>query len=416
LRASSVDLQSLLRGGARTVSAPHGRLLRDGLVVVQVALAMVLLLGSGLLLRSFIQIRSGDTGFDVDGLYAVPFELTSSRYGPDGTISIFYQNLTERIRAIPGVTGAGAATAHPFVTWRMVNDVTPVDRAAETPPAGFMRADWRVVTTDYFDAARVPLLHGRLFETTDMYYNPRVAVVTRAFAERMWPGEDAVGRAFYWGGTSGSPITVIGVVGDVRDMELLEAAPPMMFLSTRQISMPMMTVLVRTAGNVRGLEKAIRREVWALDPAIPVPAIERVAENRSAAMAAPRMQAMLLAVFAACALLVACIGVYAVVAFQVASRTRELGIRAALGARPRALLRLVLARGVALVASGIAIGVAASLAFTHLLQALLYETAAHDPLTFTAVPAILAGVALLAAYVPARRSTRVDPATTLRAE
>ena len=416
VRASRVDLHSLLRGGARNVAGAPGRLLRDSLVVTQVALAMLLLLGSGLLLRSFVQIRAGETGFDVAGLYAVPLELTSSRYGADGSISIFYQDLTARVTAIPGVTAAGASTTHPFVNWRMVNDVTPVDRAAEAPPSGFMQADWRVVTAEYFDAARVRLLQGRLFEATDMYYNPRVAVVTRTFAERMWPGGDAVGRSFYWGGTSGSPIGVIGVVEDVRDMDLAAAPPPMMFLSTRQMSMPMMTLLVRTEGSVPGLESAIRREVWALDGTVPVPSIERVAANRSDAMAAPRLRAMLLAVFAICALLVACIGVYAVVAYQVANRTRELGIRAALGARPRALLQLVLARGATLVGVGIAIGLVAALAFTRLLQALLYETAPHDPLTFTAVPAILAAVALLAAYLPARRSTRVDPVTTLRAD
>src|SRR5690606_35181110 len=178
------DLQSLLRGGARNVHGGQGRLLRDGLVVTQIALAMLLLVGSGLLLRSFVQMRSGDTGFDVEGLYAVPLELTSGRYGADGSISIFFQNLTEQVNAIPGVVAAGAATTDPFVSWRLVNDVTPVDRAAEVPPSGYMQADWRVVTTDYFDAARVDLLSGRLFETTDMYDNPRVAVVTRAFAER----------------------------------------------------------------------------------------------------------------------------------------------------------------------------------------------------------------------------------------
>ncbi|HEX2168281.1 MAG TPA: ABC transporter permease [Longimicrobiales bacterium] len=416
LRASSVDIQSLLRSGARSVAGNRGRLVRDGLVVTQVALAMVLLLGSALLLRSFLAIRASATGLDVEGLHAVPLELTSSRYGADGSISIFYQNLTERINAIPGVTAAGAATTHPFVNWRLVNDVTPVDRAAVTPASGFMQADWRVATTDYFDAARVRLLRGRLFETTDMYYNPRVAVVTRTFAERMWPGRNAVGRSFYWGGTSGDPIEVIGVVEDVRDMELAAPAPPMMFLSTRQMSMPMMTLLVRTSGDVPGLAEAIRREVWALDRTVPVPLIERVSQDRAAAMAEPRIRAALLAVFAICALLVACIGVYAVVAFQVANRTRELGIRAALGARPLSLLRLVLARGAALVGAGIVIGLGAALAFTRLLQALLYETAAHDPLTFTLVPALLAFVALLAAYMPARRSSRVDPVRALRAD
>jgi predicted permease len=416
LRTSRVDLQSLLRSGSRSLAGGRGRALRDGLVVTQVALAMLLLLASGLLMRSFINIRSSDAGFEVDGLYAVPLELTSSRYGPDGSISIFYQNLTERIRSIPGVTAAGAATTDPFVDWRLVNDVTPVDRASETPPSGFMQADWRVVTTDYFDAARVRLLRGRLFETTDMYYNPRVAVVTRTFAERMWPGGDAVGQSFYWGGTSGSPIGVIGVVDDIRDMDLAAPAPPMMFLSTRQMSMPMMTLLVRTAGPVAGLAASIRREVWALDRSVPVPAVEPVRASRSAALAGPRMHALLLAVFAVCALVVASIGVYAVVAYQVASRTRELGIRAALGARPLALLRLVLGRGVALVSVGIAIGLIAALLITRLMQSLLYQTAANDALTFTAVPALLLAVALLAAYVPARRSTGVDPVSALRSD
>jgi predicted permease len=416
VRASRVDLQSVLRGGGRSGSAMHGGATRDALVVAQVALALVLLLGSGLLLRSFIQIRASETGFDVEGLYAVPLELTAGRYGTDGNISTFYENLTERIQALPGIVAAGAVTAHPFVTWRLVNDVTPVDRAAETPPSGFMRADWRVVTTDYFDAAGVRLLRGRLFETTDMDDKPRVAVVTRSFAEHMWPDRDAIGQAFYWGGTSGNAIGVIGVVADIRDMELAEAAPPMMFLSTRQMPMPMMTLLVRTAGDVPGLAGAIRREVWALDPTVPVPVVQRVAEGRAAAMATPRMHATLLAVFAVCALLVAAIGVYAVVAYQVASRTRELGIRAALGARPHALLGLVLTRGATLVAIGLAIGVVIAVAFTRLMQALLYQTAAHDPFTFVAVPAILAGVAFVAAYLPARRSTRVDPVAVLRSD
>ena len=416
LRTSAVDVHSLLRAGGRTLTGTRTRLVRECLVVSQVALALVLLLGSGLLLRSFLHIRGGATGMDVQGLHAVPLELTSSRYGPDGSISIFYQDLTERIRAIPGVVAAGAATTHPFVAWRLVNDVTPVERAADTPPSGFMQADWRVVTADYFAAAGVRLLQGRLFQSTDMYYNPRVAVVTRTFAERMWPDDDAVGSAFLWGGTTGDPITVVGVVEDVRDMDLTAPAPPMMFLSTGQMSMPMMTLLVRTEGTMRGLESAIRSAVWSLDPTVPVPTIERVAESRSAAMAAPRLRAVLLAVFAICALLVAAIGVYAVVAYQVASRTRELGIRAALGARPGALLRLVLSRGALLVSIGIAVGLAASLGLARLLQAVLYEVDAHDTLTFGAVPVVLAVVAFVAAWIPAWRTTRTDPVQALRAD
>lgn len=416
VRASLVDLQSLLRRAPRTASGARGRITRDVLVAAQVSLATVLLIGSGLLMRSFVQIRSGEIGLDTENLYAVPIELTSSRYGPDGTTSVFFQNLTERLRAIPGVAAAGAATTHPFVNWRLVNDVTPVDRAAETSPSGFLSADWRVVTTDYFDAAGVDLLEGRLFEVTDMYYNPRVAVVTRTFADRMWPGEAAVGEGFYWGGTSGDAISVIGVVEDVRDMELAAPAPPLMFLSTRQMSMPMMTMLVRTEGDVPGLADAIRREVWELDPAVPVPSVERVSANRSAAISTPRMYATLLAIFAVCALLVASIGVYALVAYHVTSRTRELGIRAALGARPFELLRLVLTRSTTLVAIGILSGITATFAFAGILRSLLYETAPRDPVSFIAVPALLAAVALLAAWLPARRTIRIDPVATLRAQ
>lgn len=416
LRASQIDLQSVLKGGARGGEAREARGTREALVVAQVALAIVLLLGSGLLLRSYLTLRAVDPGFATENVYAVPLEMTEASYDEYWQISVFYRELPERVEALPGVLAAGASTTQPFSTWRFVNDVTPVDRAAEVGPAGLLQADWRSVSNGYFEAVQLPLLEGRLFTATDTYESPRVVVITEALAARMWPQASAVGKQLYWGGIDGDPIEVVGVVGDLRDFALDEAAPPLMFLSVQQTAMPNMTLLVRTAGDVPGMAEAIRRAVWSLNPTVPVPQVQRVEQNRADAMATPRMQAALFASFALLALLVAALGVYALVSYQVAARARELGIRHALGARPQALRMLVLRRTGMLIGAGLAIGIVAALILSRFVQALLYETRALDPLTFVSLPLLLAGIALAAAYLPARRTTAVDPLAVLRAD
>lgn len=232
----------------------------------------------------------------------------------------------------------------------------------------------------------------------------------------MWPEHDAVGRSFFWGGTDGDPIEVVGVVGNVRDLTLDEPAPPMLFLSAYQLAMPGMTMLVRTRGPVNELPSSIRSAIWAVNPGVAVPTVQSVEQYRTDALALPRTQTTMLVCFAVLALLVAAIGVYALVSYQVALRARELGIRHALGARPQALRGLVLRRSAMLIATGIALGVVGALALGRFVRALLYETAPNDLLSFITLPALLALVALAAAYLPARRSADIDPLAVLRAD
>ena len=417
LRAGGQELHTLLKAGVRGGARRQSQRTRELLLVTQVGLATVLLLGSGLVLRSLVALQRVHPGFTADSLLAVPIELTGQRYQmEDWRQSVFFQQLEERVKQIPGVLAAGANTTDPFGPMHFVNGVTPVERAAEVGRAELMRADWRLVTRGYFQAARVPLLQGRLFGPEDRYDAPRVAVITAELARRVWPQQNAVGRSFYWGSVGGDPITVIGVVGDIRDFELAMDAPPMLFLPTTQMSMPGMTLLVRASGSPDALARSIRSAVWAIDPTVPVPTVKLVASNRSDALARPRIQALLMSSFGALALLVAALGVYALVSFQVATRRRELGIRCALGAHPNLLTRLLLMRTLLLVGLGLLAGSVLTVPLTGVVRVLLFQTAPLDPRTFLGVGLVLSAAALLAAYLPARSITRMDPLIALRSE
>ncbi|MEX2283472.1 MAG: ABC transporter permease [Gemmatimonadota bacterium] len=415
IRAGRTDTISLLKSGARGGMLRESRRARELLVVVQVGMATVLLLGSGLLINSLWSIQRVHPGFTADHLTAVPLQLTATSYlREEWRQAVFFLQLMGRIEQIPGVTAAAAVTTNPFTPFRFVNDVTPVERAAEIGPSGLLQADWRVVTAGYFRTAQVALLEGRTFDSTDRYGAARVAVVTQSFAQEMWPNQTAVGKRFHWGGVDDDPITVIGVSADLRDVELARAAPPLMFLPVTQMVMPMMTVLVRSQRSIDELRTAIRDAVWSLDRSIPVPEVRQVMDSRARALTRPRMQAALTSSFGLLALIIAALGIYGLVSYQVASRARELGIRCALGAQPRELSVLLLRRITLLVVVGLAAGIAVSLPLASAMRVLLFESASLEPLTILGVSGVLLLAALTAAYVPARRVAKVDPATTLR--
>ncbi len=297
-----------------------------------------------------------------------------------------------------------------------VDDVTPEDRATEVTGAGYMSARWRIVTPSYFETLDVPLLRGRLFTSDDRYGAPPTVVISRTLAERLWPGQDAVGKRLFWGGTDGEPRTVIGVVGDVQDVALAADLPPVMFLSHRQLILPSLTLLVRTDGEVAGLATAIRRAIWDVDPALPVPRVEPLSRSHATALATPRFHATVLGVFAAVALTLAGVGLYGLLGFMVARRRREIGVRRALGARTVAVSASIVRRGLALAAAGAAIGLVAAFGLTRFVESLLFRTPGADPVTFVAVPVVLLLVAAVAAWIPARRAARVSPLIALRSE
>lgn len=415
IRASRVNVRRLNHGSRQGTSRRHRRI-RDVLVVSQFAVALVLLVGAGLMIGSLSRLLRVDPGFSAEQVVAVPLQLPDSEYGEPWRRGVFYEEITARLEELPGVTAVGATVVEPFSGWNLMNDVTPERLVARTGTSGYLQAAWRSVTPGFFAAMGTSLIAGRVFSAADPYDGPPVVVVTQTLANRLWPSDDAIGKRLYWGGVDGTPRTVIGVVGDYRDVRLDAEPAPVMFLPHSQLPMPGMTLLLRSARNVEALAGPIRDRIWSLDPNLPVPTVRPLEHSLAEATAGPRLRAILLGSFALAALLLAAIGIYGVMAFTVSQRTREIGVRMALGADPGNVWALVLGHGAALAAAGIAIGLAGALGLSRYLESLLFQIDPADPATFIAVPVILCGVALLAAWGPARRAVRVDPMVAIRAD
>lgn len=416
LRASRVDLNAVLKQGSRGAVSREHRRLGNALVVVQVALAMVLLAGAGLLMKSFMQLQGSDPGFDARQVVAVELQLGDANYREPWQKVVFFRQLVERVSGLPGVVSAGAGISTPFGDMNFMNDVTPVERAAEVGPSGYLQAAWRVATPGFFETLGMPLLRGRVFGDGDAWDGPRLVVVTDTMAQQMWPGEDAVGRQLYWGGVDGTPLTVVGVVGDYQDVQIGATPPPLMFLPHNQLPWGGMTLLVKAVGDTDALSGALRDVIRSMDPLLPVPTIVPLSQQLSDAVAAPRFRTALLAAFAAVALLLAAVGIYGLMAFNVNQRRREVGLRIALGAVPESVTRSFLSGGARLVALGATLGLVGTWVMSRFLDSLLYATAPLDPIALASAAALLTVVALAASYFPARRAARVDPMEALRDE
>jgi predicted permease len=410
LYMTRIDLRTGSDEGVRYTARSRG--LRHALVVVEVALALLLLVGAGLLANSFIRLLNTDPGFDVEAALAMPIEYRSSRY-PEDRSADFYRDLLGGVRAIPGVTAAGATTTNPFRQGGFSNSVTPADRAAEAPPSGLVQAGWRSVTPGFFDALGIPILAGRAFAVSDRDEAEQVVVVSESLAQRLWPGEPAVGKYIYWGGTSGRTRTVVGVSGDIRDVELDADPRPVLFLPHAQVPMPLLTVVVRTSEPLERIGPAIRQRLQNIDAALPAPPIYRLAGSRAAATLPQRFNLSLLGAFALIALVLAITGVYAMLAFMVGERRREMAVRLALGANGSQIAGLVLRSGLRLSMVGAGLGIACSLVVGQLIARLLYDVAPTDPLTIGVATSVLLGAAAVACYLPARQASRVDAAAVL---
>jgi predicted permease len=405
--------------GRDAAGGSSGRHIRRVLVVSEVALAVVLLVGAGLLIRSFQLLRQVDAGLTTENLLTMRIALPFPKYAKAETRRAFYDQVLQRVKELPGVESAGVITFLPL-SFNGMNFSFSVEGYASPGDMKLPFALFRVVSPDYFRAMGIPLQRGRHFEAHDSTDSQPVTLVNRSLAERYWPGQDAIGKRLKVGPVD-SPnewLTVVGVVGDVRQTGLyeqkLEFYVP--YAQERRSFMAPRDLVVRTKGDATSVAGAVREAVWAIDKDQPIWDVRTMDQVFAAAISKERFQTLLLGLFAALALLLACVGLYGVISYSVVQRTHEIGVRVALGAQPIDVLRLVIRQGMALTLVGLIIGIAVGSAVTRVLSDMLYGVSPRDPLTFVGVPLLLMVVAFLACYIPARRATKVDPLTALRYE
>jgi predicted permease len=419
LQVSRPRLSSSLQEGGRSQTAAGARPLHRLVVVGEVALSLVLLVGVGLLLRGFASLQSVSPGFDPDGVLTLRVSLPRHAYRSDEERAGFYRQLEEKLRALPGVESAGAVEQLPLTGggW-----MAPYAYDEETERNWeSVSADARVVTTGYFDALGIRLMAGRSFDDQDTRDGRQVAVVDELLARKAWPGQDAVGKrlklpVFGPEGVTREWIDVVGVVEHVRLHDLARDGREQVYLPHRQRSSRALDLVLRSSGDPAALAQPAGAAVHSLDRDLPVQKVRPMADYVSGAMAQARFTLILIGIFGGIALLLATIGLYGVISYTVSLRTREFGIRLALGARSPGIVRLVLGQGMKLALIGVAAGLAGSFAAGRVLSGLLFGVSPTDPLTYIVVPLLLAAVTLLACYVPARRATRVDPIAALRCE
>jgi putative ABC transport system permease protein len=407
--------ESLKEGGDKGAPGKSGRgLLRNGLVVSQLAIATVLVIGAGVFVRSFIEIMRADLGIKPDGVVAMNLELSRDKY-PDERRSDFFRQLIQHIEALPGVTAAGGVDMLPMIgshngsIFQIVGQ--PAFEKGKEPPI-----EIRVATPEYFAAIGTELRKGRLFNARDGAQAPRVAMVNEAFAAHYLKGSDAVGQQLRFGDAKATPLEIIGVVADVMNEDLDGLEEPGVYFPYAQSPSSRMTLVIRAPGAHTRIAPAVRESLAALDPRLPLTEIRAMEQIIYERRSPKELMMWTLVAFAVMALVMAAVGTYAVMAYAVAQRTHEIGVRMALGALPADILKLVLRRGLSLVMPGVGVGLAGAFALTRAVEGLLYKVSATDPLTFAGVSPLLALVALLACYLPARRAMKVDPLVALRTE
>ncbi len=417
---NSLSLNESAKQGTRNATEGGGsRRLRASLVVSETALAVILLTGAGLLIESFWMLEKVRPGFRADHVLTARVELPETKY-PNAPLRLNYQRqLLEKIQTLPGVQSAGIISRLPLSGGNVGYLIEVEGRGApnvgvfgpDSPAAGF-----RSATPDYFRAMGIPLLQGRTLRESDDENSRRVAVINETMAKKFWPNENPIGRRIKPSANNGAWVEVVGVVASVRHQSLDRAPDPEMFVPFAQSPDAQLNLAVRTTSDPAGLAATIRGVVSSLDKDQPVYEVRTMEERVSESVAEPRFRTGLLMLFGLIALVLAAVGIYGVMSCSIAQRTREIGVRMALGAQPVDVLKLVVGQGMRLTILGLGVGLAGAFALTRVLASQLYEVRATDPTAFAGVAFLLAVVALLACYLPARRAARVDPLVALRYE
>lgn len=417
--ASKPSLQSSIEHGARTSGGGGRQRLRQLLVVMQIALAVMLVIAAGLLSKSFWRLRQVDPGFNPEHVLSVELTLPASKYSDNSQINGFYDQLTDRIAHLPGVSSTAIAYDHPLQSsW--VDSFSIEGRPSQTES---LSADFAPVSWNYFRTAGIAILNGRGFDAKDDPDHPGVVVVSQAFARRYFPNEPVLGQrlklsapARIWNNQRFSTFEIVGVARDVKSAGLQSASEPTYYVPAAQAPLQDMTILVRTVVEPTSLVPAIRQAVWEIDVNQPIVNISTMEKLAAESVAQPRLNMLLMGIFGSLALLLAAVGIYGLLSYAVAQRTREMGIRMALGAQVKDVLILVLREGMTLVLVGEVIGLASAFATTRLIRNLLFGVGPNDAAIFIGVFGGLTLVALFACFFPARRATTVDPLVALRYE
>jgi putative ABC transport system permease protein len=418
--ARGMPYETLKEGGHGQPGAPAGapsRRLRPLLVVGETAVALVLLTGTGLLLKSLVRLLGVDPGFRAVSVLTMRVSLPEEEYRKPEQVRAFYHDLLDRIQQLPGVKAAGAVNILPLSGHSNSGTIT-VDSQAVPADQTTPEADWRPVTPGYFKALEISLVAGRYFDDRDTDSSPPVAIIDESMARTYWPNEDPIGKRIKQGGRESTAPwrAVVGVVRHVRYRTLEARSRVEFYWPQAQRPYNTLSLAIRTERDPMALAPTIAKQIHAIDPDLPAYQVRTMLEVTRDSVAQRRVMLILLGLFAAAALVLAAVGIYGTVSYSVAQRTHEIGVRMALGAEARHVLRMVLKQGIALALGGIGLGLLGSLALTWLLSAMLFGVRPTDPLTFTSVSVLLTAVALLASYIPARRATQVDPLVALRYE
>ena len=417
MHISKTDLQDAIKDGGSRGASRRGSWLRGLLVVAEVAAALVLLVGAGLLLKSFLHLQRVNPGFRTENILTMRITLPDGKYKSADAMAGFYRQLLDRVAPLPGIEASGVINLLPVLQAGYNGEFQIVGQEPDVsgkPPL----VEIRMVSPDFFRALGVPLISGRTFNARDQQGSEPVAIINQAFARRLIPNQDPLGK--YIKDDEGPGIKIVGVVGDVKQFGLIAPTSPELYTPYTQPSpagaTQTMTLVVRTFGDPEALGPALRKEVLSVDPAQPVYEVQTMQAVIGKAVSYQRLNMQLLGIFAALAMILAVIGIYSVMSYQVSQHTREIGIRMALGAQPWHVLRLILREGLTLTLIGVVLGIAGAFALTRLLASLLFGVTASDPLTYVMVSLLLIFVALLACFLPARRATKVDPLVALRYE
>ena len=412
LQASKTDLNESLKESSRGSSGGlrHNRI-RGALVVVEIAMSLILLAGAGLLIKSFTRLQKVDPGYRTAGIMEVRINLPQAEYHKGREQSLFFERVIQQLRGRPEVESAAAISRLPLTPGNS-NRSLDIEGRPEDPD--HLIADYRSISPDYFKTLGIAMLRGRDFTDRDTAEAPGVVILNDVAARRFWPGEEAIGKRLKF--DEPNWLEVVAVVGDIKHFGLDRQPRPEMYVPYQQRPWPFMAVVARGRHGVAGLAEALSEAVWSVDKNQPVAGITSMDDLLSRSVTARRFNMTLLGIFGAVALLLAAVGIYGVMAYSVAQRSHEIGIRMALGAGRSNILTMVLKQGLALALAGLGIGLAAAMLLTRFISSLLFDVSTTDPITFAAISVILTGVALAACIVPARRATKVDPMVALRYE